>query len=193
MTFKICTRRDFSTQLATFLPGLGIAVSAFTSGSAQGAQPEVSEEISHTCEAIHQEIAFNVAPQRVYEALVNEKQFDQVVRLSAAMQSGMALGSSPTQISTQVGGVFTLFGGHIVGRQIELVPSERIVQAWRVVTWEAGIFSIARFGLVAQDSATKLVFDHTGFPQGQAQHLADGWRGNYWEPLAKFLISTPHG
>jgi activator of HSP90 ATPase len=144
-------------------------------------------EISHAAEAIHQEVNFNASRKRVYEALTTTAQFVEVIKLSAAMKSGMALGSKPTQISPTVGGSFTIYGGHIFGRQVELVPNERIVEAWRVVDWSPGTYSIARFELVDQGSGTKLVFDHTGFPQGLAQHLADGWHGNYWEPLAKFL------
>jgi hypothetical protein len=40
---------------------------------------------------------------------------------------------------------------------------------------------------VESGGETKIKFDHTGFPKGQAEHLAEGWRGNYWEPLAKVL------
>jgi activator of HSP90 ATPase len=86
-----------------------------------------------------------------------------------------------------VGGTFSIFGGHIVGRHLELLPDERLVQAWRVPDWKPGIFSIARFQLNKQGSGTRLVFDHTGFPQGLGQHLADGWKANYWEPLQKYL------
>jgi activator of HSP90 ATPase len=150
-----------------------------------GARSE--DEVSHTAESIHQEPAFKASRKRVYEALIETKQFDKVVRLSAAMQSGMSLGNAPTEITNQVGGAFTLFGGHILGRQVELVRDERIVQAWRVATWDPGVYSIARFELKEQGSGTKLFFDHTGFPAGQGQHLAEGWRGNYWEPLEKYL------
>lgn len=66
-----------------------------------------------------------------------------------------------------------------MGRQIELVPNERIVQAWRVVGWDPGVYSIAKFALVEQGPATKLVFDRTGFPNGRAEHLAAGWTANY--------------
>jgi activator of HSP90 ATPase len=103
------------------------------------------------------------------------------------MRDGKALGAKPTEISRQVGGTFTLFGGHIVGRQLELVPNERIVQAWRVVDWEKGWCSIARFELVEQGSGTKIVFDHTGFPKGLGQHLADGWKAHYWNTIEKYL------
>ena len=80
------------------------------------------------------------------------------------------------------------FGGHIVGRHIELVANERIVQAWRVIDWNPGVYSIVKFELAEQGSGTKLVFDHTGFPEGKGRHLAHGWKANYWDPLGKYPI-----
>jgi activator of HSP90 ATPase len=142
--------------------------------------------ISRSAEAIHQEPVFKASRQQVYEALTDARQFDQVQRLSAAMKS-MATGTKPAEISTEAGGAFVLFGGYITGRQLELVPSERIVQAWRAQRWPEGDYSIVRFDFVEQGSGTKIVFDHKGFPQGQAEHLAAGWKGNYWEPLEKYL------
>jgi len=144
--------------------------------------------VARSAEFIHQEPIFKANPKRLYEALTDAKQFEKVIQLSAAAQSGMALGKEPTQISREAGGPFTLFRGHIVGRQIELVPNERIVQAWRVATWNPGVYSIAKFELTEKGSSTKLVFDHVGFPDGQGQHLAEGWKANYWEPLEKYLI-----
>ena len=147
----------------------------------------LEEQVSHSAEAIHQEPVLKASRKRVYEALTDAQQFDKVERLSADMQDGKALGGKPTEISRQVGGTFTIFGGHIVGRHLELVPNERIVQAWRVVDWEPGWYSIARFELVEQASETKIVFDHTGFPKGLGQHLADGWKAHYWDTLEKYL------
>ena len=150
------------------------------------AHAESGEEISHTAEAIHQEVTYKASRKRVYEALTDTRQFDKIVELSGAKKS-IALGSKPTQISGQVGGAFVIFGGHIIGRHIELVPNQRIIQAWRVVDWEPGVYSIARFELKEQGTGTRIVFDHTGFPQGLGAHLAEGWKGHYWEPLEKLL------
>jgi activator of HSP90 ATPase len=144
------------------------------------------EEISHSAESIHQETLFKASRERVFHALTDTGQFDKVIRLVSGMDLS-ALGSQPTAINRELGGSFTLFGGHIIGRQIELVPNERIVQGWRVADWPRGIYSIARFELLEQGGATKLVFDHTGFPQGLGKHLADGWKSHYWEPLEKFF------
>lgn len=147
-----------------------------------------SDGISRSAESIHQDVSFSSSPKRVYEALTDAKRFDRVVQLSGVMQSAaLAHMKKPTEISHQEGGSFSAFGGYITGRLIELVPSLLIVQAWRVGSWDDGIYSIARFGLAANGSGTTLQFDHTGFPVGQADHLAAGWKEHYWEPLHKYL------
>jgi len=168
------------------IAGVAAAFGSLVLGSTR-AWAGTEGEISHTAEAIHQETVFKASRKRVYEALTDTKQFEKVTQLGAAMQSGMSLGTKPTEISREVGGAFSIFRGHILGRHIELMPNERIVQAWRVADWNPGVYSIAKFELVEQGSGTKIVFDHTGFPKGQGEHLAAGWKGNYWEPLEKFL------
>jgi len=137
--------------------------------------------LSHTAEAIHQEPTFKASPERVYQALMDAKRFQKIELLGAATRS-IDVSSKPAEISREAGGAFTLFGGYIVGRHIELVPNRRIVQAW-----PEGVYSIVRFELTEQGKGTKLVFDHTGFPAGAGEHLAAGWKLNYWEPIGKFL------
>jgi activator of HSP90 ATPase len=97
------------------------------------------------------------------------------------------LATHPAEISREPGGSFTIFGAFIVGRQIELVPKKRIVQAWRETNWDPGVYSIARFELTEQGSGTKLIFDHAGFPAGAGDHLAAGWKSHYWDALEMFL------
>jgi activator of HSP90 ATPase len=163
------TRREFSASLASLL---GLRVGVITMGGG---------EVTRASEAIHQEVVFNGSRTRVYEALTDAKQFTTMTTFS------LVKNAPPAQISPDVGGAFSLFGGHIVGRHVELVPGQRLVQAWRVVDWEPGIYSIAKFELKPQGAKTMLVFDHTGFPNGLGQHLAEGWEANYWTPLRKFL------
>jgi activator of HSP90 ATPase len=173
------SRRQVIASAAIALGGLTLAATRVWAATEQ--------EISRTEQSIHQVTVFKASRKLVYDALTDTAQFDKVTKLTAEMQSGMSLGNAPTNISREVGGTFTLFGGHIVGRHVELVPNERIVQAWRVVDWNPGVYSIARFELAEQGEGTKLVFDHTGFPKGLAEHLASGWKAHYWETLEKFL------
>jgi activator of HSP90 ATPase len=113
-------------------------------------------------------------PKRIYELLLDSKQF-------------AAFSGEPAEIGRDVGSAFSMFGGKIVGRTIELVPDQRIVQAWRPADWDPGIYSIVRFELIAQGSRTRVVLDHTGFPEGTYDHLNAGWKLRYWDPIEKYL------
>src|SRR5258708_26515423 len=97
---------------------------------------DANDEISRAAESIHQERRFNASRKRIYDALTITEQFDKITQLTGVMQSaGMAKMQKPTEISPHLAGPFALFGGYITGRQIELLPDERIVQAWRVGSW----------------------------------------------------------
>jgi activator of HSP90 ATPase len=125
---------------------------------------------------VHQELDFRASPERVYEALLDEKQF-------------AAFSGSPAQIQREAGGALSLVGGRVTGRNVELIPNQRIVQAWRVVPWESGIYSIARFELTMRGTGTRLVLDHSGFPPEDVAARAVGWQRIYWDPLRKYLES----
>jgi activator of HSP90 ATPase len=187
---SVFARRDLAFRLTALFSSAAIAGTAFASDPEHGSAPRpLGEEISRSAEAIHMQVNFNATTARVYDALTDAKQFNKVVQLSAAMKS-MGLNNKPVEMSREPGGAFSAFGGYVSGRQLELVAGQRIVQAWRAGSWDSGQYSIARFELSAEGSRTKLVFDHTGFPQGQADHLLAGWKGNYWEPLEKFLAQS---
>jgi activator of HSP90 ATPase len=92
---------------------------------------------------------------------------------------------APANGDSTEGSAFSAFGGYVTGRHVELVPDKRVVQAWRTKTWPEGVYSIVRFELRSDGAGTKLLFDHDGFPEEQAEHLAKGWSANYWENIAK--------
>jgi activator of HSP90 ATPase len=125
---------------------------------------------------IHQEVIFKASAEKVYHALTDANQFSIVT------------GGAPTEITAEAGGAFSLFGGMITGRNIELIPNARIVQAWRAGNWPEGVYSIAKFEIKEQGEETLVIFDHVGFPEGQSEHLSGGWKDNYWEPLKKYLV-----
>src|SRR5689334_2052830 len=110
--------------------------------------------------AIHQEIDFETNPQRVYEALLDARQFSAFTGL-------------PAEIEPKAGGAFSCFGGIITGRTVELVPNKRIVQAWRVKIWPEGVYSIVSFALEPKGSGTRLILTHDGFPEPMR---ASQWR-----------------
>lgn len=176
----LMTRRT-ALALGALATGV-IALRAVQADAADGS------EISHTAGAIHQEPEFPAAPARVYAALLDPRQFDQIVEFSGVMQA-MHLKSAGSRINSHPGGAFALFGGFITGRQLELLPNQRIVQAWRAADWPAGVYSVVRFELHAHDAGCRMVFDQRGFPDEEAKSLAEGWQSHYWEPIRKLLAS----
>jgi activator of HSP90 ATPase len=172
------TRRQVMVSAAVAFGGLAFVPAKSWAGA--------DDEISRTAESIHQEAVFTASRNRVYEALTDAKQFDKIVQLSGVMQA-MHLADKPSEIGRDAGGSFALFGGYVTGRHVELVLNQRIVQAWRAGSWPSGIYSIAKFDLVEQGSGTKIIFDHTGFPKGEAESLASGWKSHYWQPMQKLL------
>ena len=140
-------------------------------------QQATSEKSAHqSLTAIHYQIDFAASPQRLYQAIIDQKQF--------TVFSGM-----PATIDPTPGGAFSMFGGQIVGRNIELVPNQRIVQAWRPASWDPGIYSLVHFEFTPRAAETTLIFDHTSFPIGDYDHLDWGWHNHYWDPLKKYLSS----
>jgi uncharacterized protein YndB with AHSA1/START domain len=177
------TRRS----LALGVVSLATASRGFAATNAGGASAAAEDGLSHTAAAIRQEIAFAASPRRVYEALTHAKHFDAITRLSDGEALLKAEGAKPTAIHGQVGGTFTLFGGYVTGRNLQMIPNERLVQAWRAGSWKPGDFSIAAFSLTPDGANTQLKFEHRGFPDNEGPSLARGWHVHYWEPLAKFL------
>lgn len=184
-------RADATTSLSKpgrrqTITGILLAAGAWVLSARELAAQE-GNEISHADESIHQEVAFKAGRQRVYEALTNAAQFEKVVQLSDAAKTMIRPGSPPAQISAEAGGAFSIFGGLIVGRHIELVHGVRIVQAWRPAYWEPGVYSMVKFEFKDDGAGTRLTLDHKAFPIGDAKSLLDGWTKNYWAPLAKYL------
>lgn len=124
---------------------------------------------------IHQEIKIGASPDRVYRALTDARQFSDFS------------GGAPAAIDAAPGGPFSCFGDRVTGRNIELVPGKRVVQAWRAGTWPEGLYSIVRFELAAEGAGTRILFDQSGHPEDQAHHLEEGWHKMYWDGLKTCL------
>jgi len=167
------TRRQAVTGMAIVFGGLAAAYRLWG-----GTQQSMIEAQSTGAEALrtylHQEVEFKASPQRIYEVLLDSRQF-------------AAFSGEPAQIHREAGGAFSMFGGKIVGRNVELVPGRRIVQAWRPASWDSGVYSIVKFELKEQGSQAKVILDHAGFPEGSFRSLDSGWHVRYWEPLKRFL------
>src|SRR5580698_9438383 len=104
------------------LSGFTLALGGMASGSLAPGQtkapPPMQEPPSTPTNQgrtfLHQEVAFKVSPQRLYDLLLDSKSF--------AAFTGM-----PAEIDRKPGGAFTTFGGLIAGRNVEFIAGQRIV------------------------------------------------------------------
>jgi activator of HSP90 ATPase len=167
------TRRQVVTGVAVTLGGIA-ADSTLLAQATQPAPEKPGTTATSRRTSLHDEVVIKVTPQRIYELLLDAKQFS-------------ALTGAPAEIDPKAGGAFSTFGKLIEGRNVELVPNKRIVQAWRPASWEPGVYSIVRFELKPHNSETMIVLDHTGFPEGDFKHLEWGWSHHYWEPIKKLF------
>ncbi|MBI4426141.1 MAG: SRPBCC domain-containing protein [Candidatus Kerfeldbacteria bacterium] len=125
-------------------------------------------------------------PHQVYELLMDEKQH-------ASFTGGEA------SISQKVGGAFSTFDGWASGKNVELVPDQKIVQTWRADDprqergpakgggWPPGHYSTLTIKLLKAPKGTKLLFTQTDVPSQHAKSIARGWKDYYWNPLRELL------
>lgn len=152
---------------------IGIAAWGQSAENKMATVPSTEADQNRT--SLHQEIDYKAAPQRIYDVLLSSKDFT-------------AFSAFAAEIDPKVGGAFSMFGGLVVGRNVELIPGQRIVQAWRLSKeFPEGVYSLVKMELQPKDSGARIVLDHTGFPEGHFDHLNTGWYSHYWEPLRKFL------
>ena len=171
---SMCTRRRVVSGIAVGLGGLFAGSKVFGEPAIQTMKETPSTAANQKRTSLHQEINLKATPERVYEVLLDSKTF-------------AALTGMPATIDSSPGGAFSMFGGLIVGRNVEMIPGQRVVQAWRPTHWDAGVYSIVKFELKRDGPSTSVVLDHTGFPEGEFDHLEFGWHSHYWEALTKYF------
>ena len=171
-THGLMTRRRVIAGAVTLASLTATVGERFISAQDMKKVPAKSANAKRT--SLHQEVDLPVGPERIYHLLLDSKEF--------ADLSGM-----PAEIDGVPGGAFAMFGKVIYGRHVELIPNQRVIQAWGDTGWGSGVYSIARFELKKQGSGTRVVLDHTGFPEGSYDHLYVGWKGHYWEPMQKYF------
>ncbi|HXC56227.1 MAG TPA: SRPBCC domain-containing protein [Rhizomicrobium sp.] len=159
------------------LAGTVLALGGMMSGARAETAPDGDTPATHGRTSLHQDIDFDVVPHRIYDALLDDKQF--------AAFTGL-----PAKIDRAVGGALWMFGGRITGRNVELVPDQRIVQAWRDGSWDPGVYSLVKFELRPRPGGATVVLDHIGFAEGNFWHLDPGWHLRYWNPLKKYLAQS---
>lgn len=78
------------------------------------------------------------------------------------------------------------------GINVDLVPGERIVQAWRHRRFPGGIFSMAAVTLTpTADGGTALVLTHRGVPKDLIPETERAWQEQYWARIRAHIAQHP--
>ena len=115
------------------------------------------------------------SPQDIYEAW-----------LDSMGHSRMTGGAA--QMSDQIGAEVSAWDGYISGRNLELIPAERIVQSWRTSefgdTHEDSTITVI---LQSLGDGTLLTLEHSNVPDERRSYEEGGWQSNYFEPMTAYF------
>jgi hypothetical protein len=99
----------------------------------------------------------------------------------------------PAEIGTD-GGTFSIFGGYVEGRQIELVTGTTRCPGLARQRLGLCVYSLVRFTLTPEGMGTRLLLDHDAYPEGNSpmyptwhEHLSANWPTFYFQPFTKYL------
>lgn len=126
------------------------------------------------------EKAYNInAPvEKVWDALINPEIIE-------------TWGAGPdVQMSDVVGSEFSIWGGDIFGKNVEIVENQLLKQEWYgSKDWNKP--SIVTFDLRSKEDSTILKLTHTDFPeqvdQESFESFASGWDDYYVGPLKELV------
>jgi activator of HSP90 ATPase len=123
---------------------------------------------------IKQKVSFNASAHDVYEALMDSKKH-------AKFTGG------PAKISRKIGGKFSVYDGYAAGKNLELMPDEKIVQTWRASDWDEEDISEISFTFTPTKTGCTVIFTQKNVPSKHLSAIKQGWIDYYWMPMKKML------
>ncbi len=114
-------------------------------------------------------------PEEIYEAWLDSLSHTEMTGGEASM-------------SDEIGAEVSAWDGYINGRNLELVPGERIVQSWRTSEFaDAHEDSIITITLADAGDGTLLTLVHSNVPDDHRSYEQGGWESNYFEPMRVYF------
>ncbi len=97
---------------------------------------------------------------------------------------------SPATASPRVGEAFEAWDGYIQGRNLELEPGKRILQAWRTTEFApSDEDSLVEITLEPAVAGAKVTIRHSNLPADGEQYL-EGWIDFYFQPMKEYFGHT---
>jgi uncharacterized protein YndB with AHSA1/START domain len=127
------------------------------------------------CKTIKHKVRFKASPREVYDALADSRRRSELTGRTAV-------------IGGHVGDRFSTDDGRVTGVNVDLVPGQRLVQAWRRDDFPEGVYSMAAITMAPTlTGGTELVLTHRGVPKPLLDDMETYWRTVYWSPMKSRL------
>jgi activator of HSP90 ATPase len=124
---------------------------------------------------IVQSVTFKASPEELFEIYTNSKKHSAATGMKAS-------------VSAKVGGKFRAFDGMLAGRNLVVIPSRMIVQAWRATHWkDSDLDSILVLNFSKAPGGARIDLVHIGVPAHDYKGVTNGWPKYYWKPWKKYL------
>lgn len=123
---------------------------------------------------IHQKYEIKAPQEKVWEALVDPKSIE-------------AWGAGPAKMNDKVGFKFSLWGGDIHGKNIEVIKFKKLKQEWYGGDWDKP--SILTFKFSEKEGKTKVDLLHEDVPDKEHKNISEGWKDYYMIPLKDYVES----
>lgn len=122
---------------------------------------------------IKQTYHINASIEKVWQALVDPKAIE-------------GWGAGPAKMNAKVDAEFSLWGGEVWGKNVEVIPNKKLVQEWFGGKWDKP--SIATFSLhKEEDGSTRIDLVHEDVPDNEAKDHEEGWKDYYFGPLKDYV------
>jgi uncharacterized protein YndB with AHSA1/START domain len=91
-------------------------------------------------------------------------------------------------MSDRIGAEVSAWDGYISGRNLALIPRERIVQSWRTSEFsDEHEDSVVTVVLEQVGDDTLLTLEHSNVPDELRSYEGGGWQSNYFEPMVAYF------
>ncbi|HTB30781.1 MAG TPA: SRPBCC domain-containing protein [Bacteroidia bacterium] len=129
---------------------------------------------------IVQKVVFkNTTPKVLYNLYMDEKKHTMIA-------------GAPCKISAKEGEKYTVHGGYISGKNLQLIKDKLIVQTWRAQTWDkSDVDSTFIIHLEPQGNDVVLQAIHANIPDKHVAGVKKGWTGHYWGPWKQHIAGKP--
>lgn len=91
----------------------------------------------------------------------------------------------PAEMDSQVGTKFSLFGGNILGSNLEVVPGQKLVQEWYESKWDHR--SKVTLTLLPANGGTTVELLHEDVPEGEHEYISTGWEKYYLDLIQEMF------